>query len=139
MQDLLHAAQWYRKAADQNHYLAQFNLGVMYASGQGVLRDDAAAVMWIRKAAEGGDAGAQFNLGTRCHRASVSGLERDATESRIEAYKWLNLAAAQGYRNSDAVCERVILDMTCDEVTEGNHRATRFLEAKSTGSVDVIH
>jgi len=133
--DFVQAAQWYRKAADQNHCLAQFNLGVMYASGQGVLRDDAEAVMWIRKAAEAGDAGAQFNLGTRCHRASVSGQETDATESRIEAYKWLQLAAAQGYRNSDAVCERVILDMTCQEVTEGNHRTTRFLEAKPTCTV----
>ena len=37
------AAAWYRRAADQGHALAQFNLANMYASGQGVTLDDAEA------------------------------------------------------------------------------------------------
>ena len=40
-QDYAQAAQWYLKAADQSHSLAQFNLGIMYAAGQGVPRDEA--------------------------------------------------------------------------------------------------
>jgi uncharacterized protein len=35
---------------------AQYNLGVMYAIGQGVPEDDAEAVKWYRKAAEQGHA-----------------------------------------------------------------------------------
>jgi hypothetical protein len=30
---------WYQKAADQGHAKAQYNLGVMYANGKGVLKD----------------------------------------------------------------------------------------------------
>ena len=125
-QDFGQAVQWYRKAAVQNHALAQFNLGIMYARGQGVSQDDVQAILWIRRAADQGDAGAQFNLGMRLHRACVTGPSRDAAESRIEAYKWLWLSAAQGYKDSDAACERVTLDMTREQVTEGNRRAAAF-------------
>src|SRR5438132_11878623 len=66
-QDYAQAAHWYRKAADQNHAMAQFNLGIMYSRGQGVLRDEGLSMKWIRKAAHLGDAGAQYNLGIRHH------------------------------------------------------------------------
>ncbi|MCK9681056.1 tetratricopeptide repeat protein, partial [Haemophilus influenzae] len=40
--------------AEQGYAKAQFNLGVMYAKGQGVKQDDFEAVKWFRKAAEQG-------------------------------------------------------------------------------------
>jgi len=46
--------RWYRKAAEQGHANAQFNLGVGYANGQGVKQDHAEAVRWYRKATEQG-------------------------------------------------------------------------------------
>jgi len=125
--DLVQAAQWYRKAAEQNHPLAQLNLGLMYAKGEGVPLDDAEAVGWIRKAAQQGDAGAQFNLGIRHQRASIWGLQLEVPESKIEAYKWLRLAAAQGYRGSAEAHERVTLEMTREEVVEGNRRAAELV------------
>jgi hypothetical protein len=125
-QDLLQAAEWYRKAADQHHALAQFNLGLMFASGQGVPLDDAKALVWIRKAAEGGDAGAQHVLGNRYHRSTMGRIQIDSVESRVEAYKWFSLAAAQGYKGSDAARERMALGMTREEVDEGNQRAAMF-------------
>jgi hypothetical protein len=117
------AAVWYRKAADQGHSLAQFNLGVMYANGQGFDRDDAEAAVWFEKAARGGDGGAQFNLGRMCHRASLDKRSTQAGESRIEAYKWFQLATAQGYQGADAALTLVNLSMSLAEVTEGNRRA----------------
>ena len=69
-QDYGQAAEWYHKAAEQNHSLAQFNLGVMYAHGQGVTRDAAQSAAWFGKAAKLGDAGAQFHLGDCCQRTS---------------------------------------------------------------------
>ena len=126
-QDYVQAAEWYRTAAAQSHALAQCNLGLMYASGQGVPQDDTAAVMWIRKAADQGDAAAQFNLGVRHQRTGADTLHQDALESRIEAYKWLNLAAAQGYRGSAAACERVTLTMTRESVSDGNQRIAAFV------------
>ena len=125
-QDLVQAAEWYRKAADQNYPVAQFNLGIMLAEGQGVKRDDAAAIGWIRRAAQAGDAGAQYNLGLRCHRDSVSHEPTGAIESRIEAYKWFQLAAAQGYKDSATSRARVTSNMTHADVAEANHRATVF-------------
>jgi len=43
-------------------------LGLMYATGQGVQQDNAAAALWFRKAAEQGYALAQSNLETLWHR-----------------------------------------------------------------------
>ena len=52
----MEAVKWYRKAAEQDHAQAQVNLGVCYANGQGVAKDDVEAVKWYRKAAEQNDA-----------------------------------------------------------------------------------
>ena len=125
--DYAQAAGCYLKAANLNHPLAQYNLGLMYAGGQGVARDEVQATMWMRKAAEQGDAGAQFNLGSRCHRSSVNSQETNVAESRIESYKWFRLAGAQGYNQADASCERISLNMTFEEVAEGNHRVAAFV------------
>jgi len=125
--DFAQAVRWYRKAADQDCVLAQYNLGVMFARGQGVPQDDASSAGWIRKAAEGGDAGGQYDLGVLCHRASVNPLRPGTMESRIEAYKWLHLAAAQGYKDSAAAWERLTITMTRTEVVEGNRRAAAFV------------
>jgi TPR repeat protein len=132
--DFAQAAQWYRKAADQDHTLAQYNLGVMFARGQGMPQNDAVSADWMRKAAEGGDAGGQYHLGVRHHRASVNTLRSDAKESRIEAYKWLHLAATQGYGDSLIARQRVTITMTRAEVDEGNRRAAGFIVRKPVTS-----
>lgn len=126
VQDYAQAATWYRKAAEQSHALAQFNLATMYAAGQGVAQDDAQSAVWFDKAAHLGDAGAQFNLGKSCHRASFRGQAKDAPEARIEAYKWYRLAAAQGYRGSDAAGTALIANMTREDVVAGDARVAAF-------------
>ena len=50
-------------AGEQGFVQAQFNLGLMYAKGQGVLQDYKESIKWFRKAAEQGHALAQNNLG----------------------------------------------------------------------------
>ena len=61
--DYVTALRLYRPLAQQGNDSAQFNLGRMYANGQGVTQDYAEAVSWYRKAAEQGNAFAQFDLG----------------------------------------------------------------------------
>ena len=61
-----------KKAAEQGDVKAQFNLGVMYAWGEGVPEDKAEAVRWYRMAAEQGDAGAQYNCLTTINLAGQS-------------------------------------------------------------------
>lgn len=125
-QDYGQAAEWYGKAAAQNHRLAQFNLGMMYAQGQGVERDDVQSTQWFLKAARQGDAGAQFHLGENYHRASFSKSTQEASESRIEAYKWFHLAAAQGYWGSEAASATLLFKMTPDDVLMGDQRVSAF-------------
>ena len=38
--------KWYRKAADQGFAEAQTNLGVMYGTGRGVVKDEVEAYKW---------------------------------------------------------------------------------------------
>ena len=49
--------KWFRKAAEQNHAKAQYNIGFMYEHGQGVPQNYHGAMNWYRKAADQGDAG----------------------------------------------------------------------------------
>jgi TPR repeat protein len=48
------ALKWYEKAAAQGNAKAQFNLGVMCGTGEGVLQDFVKAYMWLNLAAEQG-------------------------------------------------------------------------------------
>jgi hypothetical protein len=124
--DFAQAADWYRKAAEQNHGLAQFNLGVMYARGQGVVRNDAESAVWFGRAAVLGDAGGQHQMGRNRERASLDGLPADAPEARIEAYKWYQLSAAQGYKDSEGAYAMLIPKMSRKDVAEANQRVARF-------------
>ena len=79
-----------RRLAEKGDARAQLELGLMYANGEGVLKDDAEAVRWYRLAAEQGHAGAQNNLGLMY--ANGEGVAQDLAE----AVKWYRLAAEQG-------------------------------------------
>lgn len=54
-------ASW-RPLAEQGNPVAQLNVGVMFAKGEGVAQDDGQAVEWIRKAASQGYAQARLSL-----------------------------------------------------------------------------
>jgi TPR repeat protein len=56
IEDYTLAVYLYRKADEQGHAKAHYNLGVMYESGRGIAKDDTQAVYWFRKAAEQGEA-----------------------------------------------------------------------------------
>src|SRR5262249_1677074 len=52
-----------RRLAEQGDAHAQYDLGFLYATGQGVPRDYIEAAKWYRLAADQGYAAAQYNLG----------------------------------------------------------------------------
>ena len=68
---------------------AQYNLGVCYANGDGVAKDEAEAAKWYRKATEQNYAPAQLNLGA-CYHAG-----KGVTKDEVEAVKWFRKAAEQ--------------------------------------------
>ncbi|HHE9090019.1 TPA: tetratricopeptide repeat protein, partial [Haemophilus influenzae] len=83
--------------AEQGDANVQFNLGVMYAKGQGVKQDDFEAVKWFRKAAEQGHAKAQAILGF-----SYLLGERGVQVNKSLAKEWFGKACDNG--NQDG-CE----------------------------------
>lgn len=54
--------EW-KPLAEQGDATAQYNLGLMFANGEGVAQDYKQSVSWFSKAAEQGVAEAQYNLG----------------------------------------------------------------------------
>ena len=50
----------------------------------------------------------------------------DLGEARIEAFKWFNLAAEQGYKDSETHLERVNLLLTQEQLDEGQRRSAAF-------------
>jgi uncharacterized protein len=99
--DYATALRLWHPPADEGDARAQFNLGFMYANGQGVPQDYAEAVNWYRKAADQGDAGAQSNLGFMY--AKGQGVPEDY----VRAHMWFSLSAAHG--NKVAVKNRDLL------------------------------
>ena len=58
------ARYWYKKAAEQGHIAAQYELAMLYIKGDGVPQSNARAAEWLRLAAGlGRHQGAQFQLG----------------------------------------------------------------------------
>ena len=86
------AAEWYRKAAEQNHAVAQCSLGFMHDHGRGVKKSEVEAATWYRKAAEQREPRAEHALGL-CY-ADGDGVAADP----VEAYKWISLAAGHGHQ-----------------------------------------
>jgi len=89
--DLSAALTQNQKAAGRGYALAQYNLGVMYEQGQGVLKNDTEAAAWYRKAADQGIAVSQFNLG------NMYAKGRGITQNYSEAVKLFRAAANQGF------------------------------------------
>lgn len=84
--DYLKAYQEFKAGAEAGQAEAEFDLGVMYAQGFGVLRNLDAAANWYRKAADQGNAEAQFALGQMYSHGW--GVPRDTAD----AMRWFQMA-----------------------------------------------
>ena len=80
-----------RPLAEQGDARGQSMVGLMYANGQGVARNDTEAVRWFRLAADQGNALGQFQLGFMYARG------RGVPQDHSEAAKWYSLSADQSY------------------------------------------
>jgi TPR repeat protein len=110
-QDGAEAVKWYRRAAEQGHRSARYNLGQMYLFGDGVPQDHAEAVRWLRLAAEQGHPGAQYNLG-------ISYFNGDGVpQDYVSAHKWLNLAALRYQSGADRDRAAAARDSVADRMT----------------------
>ena len=92
--DYVTALQEWRPLAEQGDAAVQYNIGLMYDNGKGVLQDHAEAVKWYRLAAEQGDAMGQNALGVKYT------VGNGVLQDNVRAHMWYNIAAANGNKKS---------------------------------------
>ena len=126
-EDYKQAEAWYRKAADQNSIDGELHLAALYRDGgKGFARDMAQAATWYRKAAEQGDAGAQGTLGV------LYSIGQGVPQSDVEAYFWLDLAAAVKGPNQEKYAanrQMVGQHITADELSDVEDRVKKWKAA----------
>jgi len=108
--------QWEAMAL-QGDLEAQQQLGMMYYLGQGMDPDYDLAYEWLGKAASQGDGVAQLTLGVMY----VEG--QGVPSSNVQAHMWLSLSAQQGNDSAQYRLERLVADMTQDEIAEAEQLA----------------
>jgi len=91
-------------AAEEGLDLAQYNLAILYFTGQGVERDIDQAFRWTEAAALQGHVGARFNLGNLYY--SGDGVE--ANQSK--AVEMFELAARGGHANAALILANMYAD-----------------------------
>ena len=122
--DFAEAAKAWRPLAEGGDAKAQFNLGLLHETGQGVAEDPAEAAAWYERAALQGLTQAQFNLAL-LHQTG-RGVEKDGTE----ALYWLEVATQQGEgadraQAADAAA-RLAEILPAEDVESARARAAEF-------------
>ncbi len=121
------ARSLWQKAATEGDASAQYNLGLIYSEGRGVVRNPEVAISWWRLAAENGHAQAQHNLALAyiSGETNVPGVSK---EPRLDAaFVWLREAARQGLASSRFILGSMLLEgASSDEVRK---EAIGFLTA----------
>ena len=110
---------------------ADYDLGVRYAKGRGVPRDDVQAFKFLRKAAEQGHVAAQRHMGLAYF--GGAGVPQDY----LQGHAWLNLAAAQGDQEARALRSKVTAQLTPDQIVHAQQLASelmRRIEIRRRGS-----
>jgi uncharacterized protein len=120
-QDYGEAAKWAILAARQGVAESQGVIGYYYNNGYGSLpKDPAIAACWFRRGANQGNAFSQFNLGR------VTSIGLGVPEDYVEAYKWLNLAAAQGIEPAISLRDTLRPLLTSAQLAEAQRASTNW-------------
>ena len=104
--DFATALKEWQPLAEQGHADAQYNLGMIYQNGYGVIQDYAEAVRWYRLAAEQGFANAQNNLGVTYETG------QGVLQNNILSHMWYNIASENGYKKSSEWRDEIAAKMT---------------------------
>lgn len=150
------AAQWIRRAAEQQQPMAEYWLATMYEHGDGVAPDSSEAVRWYEAAAAQGNRKAMHALGVDYAegrgtskdysqaarwftRAASLGLvnsqfnlgvlyERGlgVPQSLLDAYKWYAVAAAQGDQESATRVDVLKTQLSADDLAAAQSAAASF-------------
>ena len=115
------AFEGFTEAAENGHMMAQYYLGVMYATGRTMPRDDVTAYKWFMKAALQGHPVSQGNIGTM--KLNARGTEYDLPGS----YFWFILAEDGGFEKARKFMWRVTNYMKREEINTMRARADEWI------------
>lgn len=91
-EDKTEALFWYRKAGEQNHYWALYEIALMYEAGEGGLEKDfAQAILWRGKAAEQGCDAAARDL-AEMYEEGTADIPQDLTLAIFWYERWLEFS-----------------------------------------------
>lgn len=154
--DYAMALREWQPLAEKGQAVAQYSLGLLYANGQGVPKDDAQARQWYEKAALQGHAGAQVNLGSlydygrggpQDFRMAAKWYRRSADQGNdlaqrrlgllyergdgvpkdyVQAYMWYKLGAANGGKTAVMMRDELAVRMTSDQLAEAKKLAREW-------------
>ena len=96
------AAEWYRKSAEQECALGEYNLSTAYFYGRGVETNLVAAFEWMKKSADHDFPLAWFALGTFYEEGT--GVEKDGAE----ALRWYRKAAESDHGQARAFAQNSV-------------------------------
>ena len=113
--------------AEQGDADAQYNLGVMYEKGRGVLQDYKTAVKWYRLAAEQGNASAQSNLGV------MYAIGQGVIQDDVYAHMWGNIAASNGNEGGGELRDIVAKEMTPADISTAQKLARECVRKNYKG------
>lgn len=122
------AAGLFSPRAEKGDVRAQYNLGLLYASGMGVMQDYQTALKWHRMAAGQGHAGAQNELAQMY--AKGQGVQQD----QVRAYVWYSVAgeSSTGGSKTEIIKDRdhMAKRMTPDQIQKAEGLTKQCLESQ---------
>ena len=154
--DYATALREWQPLAEQGHAHAQYQLGLLYANGKGVTKDDAKARQWYEKAAVQGHTEAQVNLGIllmyarggqQDYKMAVYYLRLAANQGNnlaqrrlgqmyergegvqqdyVKAYMWYSLGSANGVEAGARLREALAKKMDPDQIAEAQKLAREW-------------
>lgn len=110
-------------AAEEGLDLAQYNLGILYFTGQGVEKDLSQAFRWTEAAAQQGHVAAQFNLGSLYYSGDGTPADRD------KAVEMFGLSAKAGHPNAALLLATMF--------AEGDHVNKDVVQAHAWASIAI--
>lgn len=152
--------------AAQGDAEAQLQLGLRYAEGDGVVRNDKEAAKWLALAASQGLSEAQYHYGlallkgrgvVQDYRAAFSWIEKPAQRGyakaqyslgelyrygtgtavdKARAYLWFNLAAAQGVEAAVKARDNLVWQLDPEQIAAMQAEARRMEEARRADRPD---
>jgi cell division septation protein DedD len=115
--DLEVAEQYYERAADLGHAVAQANLGALYLDRKGPLYDPKKGISWLEKASFRGNALARYMLGVIYFNGEY------VPDDYVEAYAWISLSAGQGVADAVKAEQTVVSQLSLQQISAGKLRA----------------